>query len=116
MYLTFKKRNETIGIRLYYCASDMDAKSFEKYVKRHGWFSIGFNYLVHPNGSIDVGIEHDRVADPSIEGWEDSVCVLVMGQENGKTNIMQQQALKALSDKLNLPLMLEVTSTWNLKS
>ena len=103
-FLKFKEREETKGIQLSYLKLDMPLEDYEKIVMRQGWFSIGYNYVLHPDGNMEVGIPVTQCCDPFVKGWDDHVCVLVMGACEGETNTLQDNALFVLSKELNLPI------------
>lgn len=103
--INFKKREETNGIALSYTKADMPLKEYEKNVKCQGWFTVGYHYLLHANGSIEEGIPCEQYAEPPINHCQDCICVLVMGQNDGKTNKIQESALNLLADELNLKII-----------
>ena len=83
----------------------MPLKEFAQIQMKKGWFSVGYNYLLHADGSMEEGIHHTQLCDPTIDGYEDHVCVLVMGQCEGKLNPVQQSALEVLAGELKLPIV-----------
>ena len=104
-YLKFKEREETKGIRLHYVLADIPMKDYERIVMRKGWFSIGYNLVLHADGTMEEGIPLEQCSDPFVEGWDDHICVLVMGQTQGKMSQEQAIALEALKEHLQLPII-----------
>lgn len=104
-FIKFKEREDTKGIKLSYLKADMPLKEFAQIQMKKGWFSVGYNYLLHSDGSMEEGIHHTQLCDPTIDGYEDHVCVLVMGQCEGKLNPVQQSALEVLAGELKLPIV-----------
>ena len=104
-FIKFKERDTTDGIKLSYIKADMSLKDFAQLQMKKGWFSVGYNYLLHTDGAMEEGIPHTQYCDPTIDGYENHVCVLVMGQCEGKLNPVQQSALEVLSKELNLPIV-----------
>lgn len=103
--MKFKEREVTKGIALHYTMVDEPLKDYEKAMRRAGWFSIGYHYLVHPNGNIEKGLETAQYADPTVEGYRDCVCVLIMGQVEGEMSKLQRSAVLNLAKKLDLDIM-----------
>lgn len=103
-FLKFKEREETKGIMLSYLKADMPLADYEKIMMRKGQFSIGYNYVLHADGSMEVGIPVAQCCDPFVKGWDDHVCVLVMGACEGLGNELQCNALSTLSKELNLSI------------
>lgn len=103
--IKFKEREETKGISLFYVKLDEPLEAFEFRVKRIGWFSVGYHYIIHKNGAVEEGVDHTQYADPSINGYRDHVCVLIMGQVQGKMNDFQRKALEALAEDLKLEVV-----------
>ena len=103
--LKFKERESTKGIVLYYTEDDMPMKEYARYVMRKGWFSIGYNYLLHADGTLEEGMPQNQVCDPSLYGWDDHICLLVMGHRKDTVNHVQDEVLFNLSKDLNLPLV-----------
>ena len=102
--LTFKERDATTGIRVAYTKADIPLKEYTKHVMRQGWFSVGYHYLIHPDGRMEVGIPASQHADPAIDGWQDSVCVLLMGVADGERTALQRAALDTLSHEHSIPV------------
>lgn len=103
--LTFKERDATTGLHLTYSMADIPAAEYEKLVMRAGWFSIGFHYIIHPDGSAEAGLPITQHADPSIEGWRDKICLLLMGAPEGHPTALQCAAVNTIAQKHNLPLI-----------
>lgn len=103
-YLKFNPKEKTLGIKLHYIGIDMPLEEYEKVLMRKGWFCIGYNYVLHPDGSLEKGVPETDCCDPFIDGWNDHVCVLVMGVADGETTALQDSALKNLAKKLNLTI------------
>lgn len=102
--LKFKEREETKGILLYYVKADMPLEDYAKIMMRKGWFSIGYNFVLHPDGRMEEGIPVTQCCDPSLKGWDDHILVLVMGQCDGRTTELQEKALNTLSQEYDLPI------------
>lgn len=102
--IKFKEREVTKGIALHYNMVDVPLKDFEVSMKRMGWFSVGYHYVIHRDGSIEKGIDTPQYADPSVKGYRDHVCVLIMGQVQGEMNPLQVNAVHNLAEKLNLEI------------
>lgn len=100
--LTFKERDKTAGIKPFYTKADLPLEEYEKIVMRQGWFSVGYHYIIHPDGRTETGIPYTQHADPTIEGWEDCICVLFMGVTDGEMTPLQKSALKTLSTEHHL--------------
>lgn len=103
-FIKFKEREETKGIKLNYLKADMPLEDFAHMQMKKGWFSVGYNYVLHADGSMEEGIPHTQLCDPTIDGYDNHVCVLVMGQCEGKLNPVQQSALDVLAVELKLPI------------
>ena len=103
-FIKFKEREETKGIKLNYLKADMPLEDFAHMQMKKGWFSVGYNYVLHADGSMEEGILKTQLCDPTIDGYNDHVCVLVMGQCEGKLNPVQQRALDVLAVELKLPI------------
>ena len=103
-FIKFKEREETKGIKLSYLKADMPLEDFAHMQMKKGWFSVGYNYVLHADGSMEEGIPNTQLCDPTIDGYNDHVCVLVMGQCEGKLNPVQQSALDVLAGELKLPI------------
>lgn len=106
-FLKFKEREETKGILLYYIKADMPLEDYAKIMMRKGWFSIGYNFVLHPDGRMEEGIPATQCCDPSLKGWDDHMLVLVMGQCDGKLNVLQVEALANLSKEYDLTVIRE---------
>lgn len=104
-FLKFKEREETKGIRLHYVLADIPMEEYERIVMRKGWFSIGYNFVLHADGVMEEGIPIEQCSDPFVEGWDDHICILVMGQPEGKVSKEQEIALEALTKHLKLPII-----------
>lgn len=104
-FLKFKEREETKGIQLSYVLADIPMEEYEKIVMRKGWFSIGYNYVLHADGTMEEGIPVAQCCDPFVKGWDDHICILVMGQPEGKVSQEQEIALEALTKSLKLPIV-----------
>lgn len=103
--INFKKREETNGIALSYTKANMPLKEYEKNVKCQGWFTVGYHYLLHPDGSVEEGIPAEQYAEPPIKHYQDCICILVMGQNEGCLNKLQESALTLLADELQLEVI-----------
>lgn len=103
-FLKFKEREETKGIMVFYTEDDMPVEKYARIMMRKGWFSVGYNYLIHPDGTIEEGLSQNECCDPTLSGWEDHMCVLVMGCDDDKPNRQQDEALFRLSKMYDLPL------------
>lgn len=103
-FIKFKEREVTKGIKLDYLKADMPLEDFAHMQMKKGWFSVGYNYVLHADGSMEEGIPNTQLCDPTIDGYNDHVCVLVMGQCEGKLNPVQQSALDVLAVELKLPI------------
>ena len=100
--LTFKERDATTGLHLTYNMADIPAAEYEKLVMRAGWFSIGFHYIIHPDGRAEAGLPITQHADPSIEGWQDKICILLMGTPEGHLTARQRAAIDTIAREHNL--------------
>lgn len=100
--LTFKERDVTTGIHLTYNMADIPLEEYEKHVMRDGWFSVGYHYIIHPDGSAEAGLPVSQYADPSIEGWQDSICILLMGAPEGQPTALQRAAIDTIAREHNL--------------
>lgn len=103
-FLKFKEREETKGIMVFCTEDDMPVEKYARIMMRKGWFSVGYNYLIHPDGTIEEGLSPNECCDPTLSGWEDHMCVLVMGRDDDKPNRQQDEALFRLSKMYDLPL------------
>lgn len=97
--LEFKERDVTTGIRTYYCQADLPLEEYEKIVMRDGWFSVGYHYIIHPDGRTERGIPASQHADPAIDGWQDSICILLMGVADGESTPLQRSALITIAEQ-----------------
>lgn len=104
-FVKFRERDVTKGIMLSYLKADMPMREYAPLQMKKGWFSVGYNYILHADGSMEEGISHDQFCDPTVKGAQDHVCVLIMGQCEGKLNPEQQSALEVLSADLKLPIV-----------
>ena len=104
-FIKFREREATKGIMLSYLKADIPLKDYAPLQMKKGWFSVGYNYLLHSDGTMEEGIPHTQFCDPTVKGAEDHVCVLVMGQCEGKMNPVQKSALEVLAGELNLPIV-----------
>ena len=100
--LTFKERDATTGLHLTYNMADIPAAEYEKLVMRAGWFSIGFHYIIHPDGRAEAGLPITQHADPSIEGWQDKICILRMGVADGVSTELQRAAINTIAREHNV--------------
>lgn len=103
--IKFKEREATLGIALDYVKADMPMDKYEREKKGEGWFSVGYNYLLHADGSMEVGVPKEQFSCPEVPHYRDHICVLVMGMEDGQTNKLQESALAVLSEELHLPIV-----------
>lgn len=104
-FIKFRERETTKGIMLSYLKADMPLKEYAPLQMKKGWFSVGYNYLLHSDGTMEEGIHHTQCCDPTVKGAVDHVCVLVMGQCEGQLNPVQRSALEVLAGELNLPIV-----------
>ena len=104
-FIKFMERETTKGIMLSYLKADMPLKEFASLQMKKGWLSVGYNYLLHADGTMEEGIHHTLFCDPTVKGAADHVCVLVMGQCEGQLNPIQRSALEVLAGELNLPIV-----------
>ena len=102
-HLTFKERDATTGLHLTYTMADIPAAAYEKLVMRAGWFSIGFHYIIHPDGRTETGLPINQHADPSIEGWQDKICILMMGAPEGQPTALQRAAIDTIAREHSVP-------------
>ena len=109
--LQFKERDVTKGIHITYSMADIPLNEYEKHVMRDGWFSVGFHYIIHPDGRaggvvlgdrVEAGIPITQHADPSIEGWQDSICILLMGAPEGQSTALQRAAIDTIAREHNV--------------
>ena len=103
-FLKFKEREETKRIMIFCTEDDMPVEKYSRIMMRKGWFSVGYNYLIHPDGTTEEGLSPKECCDPTLSGWEDHMCVLVMGRDDDKPNRSQEDALFKLSKTYDLPL------------
>lgn len=76
-YLT---RKETKYISVSFFRHDMSAYDFGRLMLTRGWFNTGYHYIIHTkDATMETGIPLKQYADPSVNGWNDSICLLVMG-------------------------------------
>ena len=102
--IKYKEREETKQICLSYTKADMPMCNFTKTVMRQGWFSVGYHYIIHADGRTEVGIPHTQHADAEVDGHRDSICVLLMGVNEGQRTELQESALNILAEEHNLPI------------
>ena len=102
--MKYKEREETKQIKLSYIKADMPMQDFTKLAMRRGWFSVGYHYIIHPDGRTEVGLPHTQHADAEVDGYQDSVCVLLMGVNQGQQTDLQESALRVLAEEHNLPI------------
>ena len=100
--LQFKERDVTKGIHITYSMADIPLNEYEKHVMRDGWFSVGFHFVIHPDGRAEAGIPVTQHADPSIEGWQDSICILLMGAPEGQSTALQRAAIDTIAREHNV--------------
>ena len=55
-FLKFKEREETKGIMVFCTEDDMPVEKYARIMMRKGWFSVGYNYLIHSDGTIEEGL------------------------------------------------------------
>jgi len=100
--LTFKERDVTTGIHIDHILADIPLEEYEKQVMRGGWFSVGYHYIIHPDGRTERGIPDTQHADPAIDGWQDSICVLLMGVADGEQTPLQCASIETLKQRHHL--------------
>lgn len=103
-FLKFKEREETKGIMVFCTEDDMSTPEYTRILMRKGWFSIGYTFIIHANGDIEKGLDEKECCDPTLTGWKDHMCVLLMGCPDEKANRVQEEALFRLSQKYQLPI------------
>lgn len=102
--LTFKRRERTEAIRLSFNPeyAGQTKKQITDSMKRKGKLNLGYQYLLRDNGALDVGIDFDFYADYELEGYKDSVYVLVQSESLSDA---QRHTLRILADALHLPII-----------
>lgn len=102
--VAFKERDAK-GIKLFWTKADMSLADLEKTMMRKGWFSVGYNYIIHPDGSTDAGIPSNQCCEPSLDGWDTNICVLITGQVTGKMTALQSSAVEEIAKETNLKVV-----------
>lgn len=100
----YLKRRETKYISVSFYPRDMSAYDFGRMMLGKGWFNTGYHYIIHPDASIEEGIPKEQLGDSSIDGWMDSVCVLVMGEDESKRKQWCRDVLPWVQKELGLDL------------
>lgn len=88
------RRTETKGIMLFNTPEEMSGDDYGNQQLRKGWLSIGYNYLLHTDGTLEEGMGYGYVSDPDLRGWNDHVTILVMGLK--KTDPLNDAQVKTL--------------------
>jgi len=97
----------TIALRVYHCSADREGKdhSLEYYIKMHrrrGFRTIGYHFLVHLDGAIDIGRKLYEIGAHAKGKNLHSVGICYVGglDENGKSKdtrtVQQIHALRAI--------------------
>lgn len=102
---TYRKRDETTHVTVRFYPFDISAYEYGRMMVGQGWFNTGYHFVVHPNGTIETGIPFEQFGDPSIKGWENSVCILAVG-------VSKDDRARWLSE--NLPVVLKKLRLQNL--
>ena len=99
--ITFKKRERTDEIRMSFCPeyAGMETQKIINTVKRKGKLNLGYHYILRETGVIEKGIDFELYADYELEGYKQSIYVMVLSEE---LTDAQSHALDVLADKLSL--------------
>lgn len=103
----YLKRKVTDHVALGFYKDDVSAYEFGRIMLGKGWFNTGYHYIVHPNMQIEKGIPIEQMGDPSINGWQDSICILAVGVDPKDGQKWKEHVYPWVKRELNLTLPLK---------